>query len=406
MGTGKKTALVALALLVGAAALLATMSYDATALGSAVVDAAREATGLRLEAGSARFRPLRGLELEGVRAGAAFPGGRYDVTLSELSLEHRLGPMLRGRVEVDRLVLAQPRVVLTLGGEPRRSSAPPDTRSSPRGEDDAPAPESHPSVASPRLDVSLSEIRLEDGSFAIRDRTEAPARLGIEGLDLALASARFDRGALTLLHGIAGAGELRIRALRFARTEVTSISGRIETEGGRTTLSDLAFQCGGASFETSRLELDVNSIPFRYRLTLEGAGELPGILGGRAKLRFEAAGFGTSSRAVSGEGVLELAAGSLPDAPWARALDAATDVDLIGRAYAANRIAFRVASNRIVLEPFRLEAASYLIEAEGSVDLEGPVDLRLTVAEGASSERRFRLTGTFALPELEPDQER
>lgn len=383
---------------------LATRGYDASGLAEVALDHAREATGVRLEAHGARFSLLRGLELEDVHADAPFPGGRYEVALREILLEHRLSALLRGRVDVEGVVLAQPRVVLTLGAKPRLPSAPSPERAGDVEPSPQPAPELAPveePSSSKRLRFSLSEIRVEDGSFAIRDRSESPERLGIEGLDLELDAARFDRGALTLLHGIAGKGRLAMDALRFARTEVTGLEARVEAEAGRYALSELALETAGARFESSRVELDFNTIPFRYRLGLEGRGELPGVLGGGGSLRLDATGFGTSARALSGEGALRLAAAALPDAPWVRSLEASSGFDLVGRSYAASRLSFRVESSRIVFEPFRLEAASYLIEAEGAVELDGAIDFRLAVAEDASAERRFRLSGTFAAPTVE-----
>src|SRR5262245_46887598 len=105
----------ALALLALAAVFL--IEFDAPVLGQAALSRVGAALGPRATARAFRFRLSRGLALEGLEASSEYSGGRWSLAADTLVLDHRLWPLLRGRVEIERIVLKNPRLELTARGQ-------------------------------------------------------------------------------------------------------------------------------------------------------------------------------------------------------------------------------------------------------------------------------------------------
>src|SRR5262245_26911285 len=80
--------------------VLVLTEFSAPALGRALLDRAGAAAGARLDADEFRLSLLRGLSLRNVRAAGSYPGGRYDLSLDRLVFQHRLLPLLMGRLTV------------------------------------------------------------------------------------------------------------------------------------------------------------------------------------------------------------------------------------------------------------------------------------------------------------------
>jgi len=105
-------------LVVGAAilalgvAILAFAEFSSPELGRALLARAGAATGVRLDAAEFHLSILRGLSLGRVRAAGTYPGGRYDLTVDKIVFQHRLLPLLAGRLIVDRIRLEKPHAVL------------------------------------------------------------------------------------------------------------------------------------------------------------------------------------------------------------------------------------------------------------------------------------------------------
>src|SRR5258705_6392367 len=93
-------------------AILSFAEFSSPQLGRALLDRASASTGVRLEADDFRLSILRGLSLGHVRAGGRYPGGSYDLTLDRIVFQHRLLPLLSGRLAVDRIRLERPHAVM------------------------------------------------------------------------------------------------------------------------------------------------------------------------------------------------------------------------------------------------------------------------------------------------------
>jgi integrase len=95
-------------------AAAAFIEIDSPRQSRALLARASAATGATLEASEFRLSLLRGLSLKNVRASGTLTGGRYDVTLDRLVFEHRLLPLLRGQIAIDRIRLERPLIRLTV----------------------------------------------------------------------------------------------------------------------------------------------------------------------------------------------------------------------------------------------------------------------------------------------------
>ena len=106
-----------------------SVDVDATAMGRSALREASARTGIRLEGSQFHFNLLRGLRIEGVEAGASYPSVRYELVIPEARFEHRLLPLLRRVVAIERVVMKEPLVTLVYG-LPIESEAPSSARRS------------------------------------------------------------------------------------------------------------------------------------------------------------------------------------------------------------------------------------------------------------------------------------
>jgi hypothetical protein len=387
----KKILLALVVVLLVAILAAVTMEFDSPKLGQGLLAQASAASGVELTASSFRLKLLKGLELGDVTAKSAFPGGRYEVKLDSLLFEHRLAPLLSGTLAVDRVVLERPEVVLVQGIE---ESAPPPTEE-PGAAEPAPSdvgePEQSESAGSGSgsgsgFELEVKEISIVDGSVVVLDAASDAETLALTGLELGLRDLRFQSGALTPLHALTANGAIAFSSLMLDGTNVEDAEGSLSGDAGRFAMEDLSFRTEQGSFRAT-MALDFNSLPFRYEMTLEGdpvdvnriAGTPEGEFGS-GRLSFEATGFGTDSKNVQGQGVLHLAAGRLPSSQAVKTVEMTLGrTDLVGAPYEDTSAPFRVENNHVILESFRLDTPQAGLDLEGSVDLDGPLDFRLTL---------------------------
>jgi len=165
----KRRLLILAGVLALAIAILSLAEFSSPQLGRALLDRAGTAIGARLEAEGFRLSLLRGLSLTGVRAKGKYPGGSYDVTLDRIVFEHRLLPLLAGRLAVDRIRLEKPRAVWI-----EAEGAPPSAGAATAG------------MAAVALPIALDvvEAAIHEGRVEMRARGRPP--IVVAGLDLRL----------------------------------------------------------------------------------------------------------------------------------------------------------------------------------------------------------------------------
>ncbi len=337
------------------AIVLATIwlvDFDATELGTVALRQARASTGIQLDASRYRINLVRGLELENVEASARVPGGHYTITMPAMRFDHRVLSLWSGRLELERVVLTDPRVAMVTASEPEPTApASPSTRAR-RSRERSEAQSAEPS-ASP-VELRVREIELSGAAFSFNDE------LSLDGVDISLQSPTLATGALTLLHAIAATGQISIQELSLRTTTVQNVVATLDLSGGRLELADVAFETDRGSFQAN-VHLDFNSIPARYRLSL--TGRLTGVPG---VVSFEGEGFGLDATNLKGEGRWTVPAGRFDAAPLWQILE------LTGSAYEATELSFRIADGRLTLDGLWIR---------GSVGLDGELDLIVSGTE-------------------------
>jgi hypothetical protein len=393
----RKALLLGLAVVVALAAL-AVYPFSTDELSRLVLERVRERTGIPLVVSRSRFRLWEGLSFEGVSASVTTPLGRYDVELERILFEHRPLALLAGRVELGRVWLHRPRVVVTRGapfeeGERERGGAAP--RRSPRArgpgrrepEADDPDGEPAPQRSRGRVDFRTSGIRMTGGEFRVGER------IFLSGVDVDLLRLDYDRRALSVLHALSSEGVIAVGEIAVGSLRLRGVSAGLVSENGRFDLNELSFSSGAGKFEGS-FACDFNVIPLRYRTSfIADPIEIEGF--GGAVLRLDAEGFGTEARHLKGEGLLELAPGALPGLPFLRSLSPV----LPGAIHRGARAELRVEDGVIRVQGLRFETPSLSLDVEGEIDLDGTLDLELTLEDGESS-RAYRLAGARQAPTL------
>ena len=322
------------------------VDFDATEFGTAALRQASASTGIQLDASRYRINLARGLELENVEASARFPGGRYTITMPGMRFDHRVLSLLSGRLDLERVVLTEPRVAIVIGPEPEPTAPALSSARASRPRERSEAPQAGPSTSP--VELRVREIQLSGAVFSFNDA------LSLEGVDISLQSPTLVSGALTLLHGIVAAGQLSIQKLSLRTTTVQNIAATLDLSGGRLELTDARFETDRGSFQAN-VHLDFNSIPARHRLSL--TGRLTGVPGA---VIFEGEGFGLAAANLKGEGRWTVPAGRFDDAPLWQILE------LTGSAYEATELAFRIADGRLTLDGLWIR---------GTVGLDGELDL-------------------------------
>lgn len=368
------------------------VDFDSPRLGKALLDEAGRRTGLRMEADGFHLNLWRGLRLEGFRFATEGPSGELTVHAAGLLAEHRMPALLRGRVEIERIVLYEPRIELVTPLE-EAPAAPPVPASvgpaampaGPSGSIPSPASGSGETTEGPVL--SVDRILLSNGTLATRVEGATAPDVEIRGLHVELHGLALD-DAPTALQGLRSEGDLRTGEILLGSLVATEGSGKLRLAGGHFRLEEFGLKLPQGRFLLGEFDADLNVDPFAYRLDLGvdpldanavlAAGPDGGF--GPGILAFRATGLGTETRDMQGEGTLSLAAGRLPGSPLFTALETLLGrADLKGSAYEAVSVPFTLQRDRLSVSPFELRTSLLSLGFSGWADLAGPLDLRIAV---------------------------
>lgn len=413
----KKLAIVAIVLLVVAGFVL-FRDWDSPELGQTVMAQASAATGAEVSASGFRLNLLRGLVMEGVKAEYAEGGREVSFSLDRLVFEHRLGPLLRGTVAIDRILLERPQIELL---EPAAATEAPASKPEPAAAEPV-------EVATGGLALHVREVAVRDASLVLRQEgVEGAVR--IDGLDFEMENLKLDP-SLGTLAALSATGGVTIREIDLETLVMTATRGGFELADGRFKMPDVRASLPHGDL-VGDFELDLNPVPFTYRTSARcDAFDLDGLVGGQegfgpASAEFEAHGAGPETADLEADGRFRLAAGVFPDAPLFAGIDAALGKQaVVGAPYEATEIAFTLRDDVFRLAPFRFEGGNARLGLEGSSRLEGPIDFAMTVStprEGVAVTGTggdvldlltddegwlavpMSLTGTYEEPKVRPD---
>ena len=102
---------------------------------------------------------------------------------------------------------------------------------------------------------------------------------------------------------------------------------------------------------------------------------------GPATVQLESDGAGADTKDVDASGGLNLAAGEFPSVDVFTGIDKALGKQVVaGAPYEATELSFVLDNNIIRLAPFRFTTEFARLDLDGTISLEGPIDLGLSVA--------------------------
>src|SRR5438132_1244106 len=211
---------VAALVLAGLLAAALFLELDSPALRHAALGRIGSALGARVDARAFRFRLIRGLALEDLTASSDLSGGHWTLTTKALVLDHRLWPLLHGRVEIERVILRRPHLRMEQG--PSGRSAPVLAAALP---------------GAAALALRVVEAKMDDGTVEVVTPGQPPltiAKLDFTMRDLALSGAT--------LSGLTAAGRASADSIRFARTEATKVEAEFKVQGGALTADPIRFR--------------------------------------------------------------------------------------------------------------------------------------------------------------------
>jgi hypothetical protein len=347
----------------GLLAALLLLEFDAPGMGHAALARVGAALGARVDARAFRFRLIRGLALEGLTASSDLAGGHWTLGAEALILDHRLWPLLGGRVEIERIILRRPQLRFEQGPSARPAPA---------------RAAALPGAAA--LALRIVEARMDDGTVEVVTPGQPP--LTVSNLDFTIRDLGLSGVALSSL---AATGRARADSLRFARTEATDLGADFKVRGGALTADPVRFRTKEGRFKaTLRARLD--RLPLTYSIDLLGdpldlnamAGLGPDGSLGPARVRLTAEGSGSATTALRGQGTLHMESGRLPPSPLLQRVQAALTTELVGARYAESDTPFRMYNGRVEFDSFRFRAEKFSLDMRGWVALDGPLSLTAT----------------------------
>jgi hypothetical protein len=342
-------------------------------------------TGLHVEADGFRLNLLRGVRLDGVRFATDSPSGRLTVNAAGFLAEHRLSALLRGRVEIDRIVVYEPHIELVTPVE--KPSAASKVRPAKPSQVAAPAVTTGASSSTGGPVLAVNRILLRNGTLATRTEGAKAPDVEIRGLDIELRDLAL-AAAPSALQGLRADGDLRTGEILVGELRATEGNGKLRLADGHFRLEDFGLKLPQGRFLLSEFDADLNRDPFTYRFalrvdpldtnTLIAAGPEGGF--GSGVLSFKATGTGSKTRDLSGEGTLSLAGGHLPASPVFTMIETVLGrVTLQGSAYQPVSVAFDIREDRVHFAPFEVRTSLLSLGISGWADLAGPLDLRIAV---------------------------
>jgi uncharacterized protein involved in outer membrane biogenesis len=367
----------ALVLLAGVAAVgvgvYLVRKLSPTELEKAILEQARATLGTELRVKKMQISLLSGVTLEGiaVKNPAPFPGDL--LAADAFVLRYRLGPLLRGRVEVERLALEKPALALAMdrrgvfnyeklgGGQ---------------------AAKGRPSASAAALRIVMKSLAVENGQLVMKDAAQARL-MAVDDVDF--------QSAFEISGGAAhGKGEVTIGSVNLADLLfVRGVKAPIAMSKDTLTLAPIRGDFAGGEV-TGNVKVDLKG-GFRYasEIAVKGAkletllaearssAALSGILSGKA--RFEGSG-GLAS--VRGKGSADVASCRAEQSRVLALLAAVLQVpELANPDFEACHLEFQQTGSRFATPVLNLTGEAVRLTGKGTLNLDtSGLDYQMTLA--------------------------
>ena len=374
--------------------LIAVSRLDSAALGARAIEQIHRKTGIELHAERIALHPVKGLDLDLATAIGTAPSGTFTASIEHLRIKHRLLPLLWGEVVMSEVLLQRPVVELVSKPAVRsRRDRSKDQKKRGKGEKKQGVTEQErvaeeAEVADGEgLRLSIKSLRIENGALLARTVTSEEPDLSLEQLNLKLEGLKFDAEAETSTTAVSGRGRFSTGRIVHGDFAATQSNGRVQLAEGRAAVTDLEVQSENADLIIQELEVRLDRDPPSYTFAAAGGLDLNGVLqverGGRfgsVGIDLDASGRGPELNAMTGEGTLNLNAGSLPGFPAMVQIEDLLGRPLLtGREYETATVDYKLVDNQLIIAPFELIAEGGNVGGSGAVDLGGTLDLDVFV---------------------------
>jgi hypothetical protein len=378
-------------ILVGIVAFL-LWRLDPEALGQEVIRRVNEKGGMQLEAQTFSIKPLQGIFIDQAHLYGDAPAGTVSADVDKVTIEYELLPILQKKLVINRIVIEKPQAELV--SKPATESAP---ASEPDGAEPAAesATEEETLSAEPAAQeeggfkpaLAIEEVRIENAALTVRTEDTDSAEMAITGLSLELHDFFVDSAATQPLVGLDARGGIRFEQVQAEDLTIQGGHGDIFMHNGQVSISDLGVETSNASLNVATLDLDLRQDPPTYRLEAGGAFDLNSFVDaegpggfGPAAISLGLNGAGPDPDSATGEGSLRLEAGTVPAFPMVAKVERLLGKSLItGTPYDVTDMNFMLANSIVTIEPFGLVLENLQIQIAGTVNLDGPLNLRLDI---------------------------
>ena len=366
---------------------------DPEELGQEVIRRVNEKGGMQMQAETFSIKPLQGVFIDNAQLSGEAPAGSVSADVTEVIIEYELLPILQKELVISRIIVDQPRVELisrpavepTPETEPVDTGVPAEERVPPAEAAPAEAPVEDEGGFKPS--VAIQEVRIENASFLAKTEGADGGSLAIDGLGLELHDFYVDSAASEPLLGLNARGGIRIDQVRTDDMTIKGGRGDIGIHNGQIAVSDLGVETSNASLNVAALDLDMRQDPPTYHLEAGGAFDLnsfveaegPGGFG-PAAVSIALDGAGPDPDVATGDGSLRVEAGTIPAFPMVAKIEKLLGKSLItGTPYQVTDMNFTLANGIATIEPFSLNLENLQISGAGTVNLDGPLNLRLDI---------------------------
>jgi hypothetical protein len=409
---------------------------DPEELGQEVIRRVNEKGGMQLEAETFAIKPLQGIFIDNAHLSGDAPAGTVSAEVAKVIIEYELLPILQKELVINRIVVEQPQAELVSrpAAEPVPESQPAEAEPSadePAVAEPAPTEGSAEAEGGFKPSVAIQEVRIENASVSARTEGVEGGEMAIEGLSLELHDFYVDPAATQPLVGLNARGGIRIDQIQADDMTIKGGRGDIGIHNGQVAVSDLGVETSNASLNVAVLDLDLRQDPPAYHLEAGGGFDLNSFVNaegpggfGPAAVSLTLDGAGPDPDGAVGNGGLRMEAGTVPAFPMVAKIEKLLGKSLItGTPYQVTDMNFTLANGVATIQPFGLVLENLQIGGAGTVNLDGPLNLRLDIRlprelvdigvldgmiDGMTDEEGwtvipFTVTGTTEAPDVDID---
>jgi hypothetical protein len=374
------------ALLLLTASVLFLVDFNSPEMGKTFMKKLGESTGLHWTAERFRLNLLDGLFLENVTTTGEIAGKRLEGRMKNVTVKHRLLPLLRREISAREILIEDPEVDLFRITQHDRDSATTKRTKETRAKTDSRSP-SPKSQTEEQVRVGISQLSVKNALITIHSTPGRRAETIIRSLSMTLNDLTLNDRSVPIIQSFSAKGEVDAEEITIGKIRIEKNEGQIEIAEGEIRAKELNFETEEGKFQAD-VSLNVKTSPATYELRLKGDPVNTNLVVGGTerdelgptKLEFQGTGTGSDSRGLRGEGKFTLEDGKVPSNPIFETIERVIgNTGIVGAPYKAGTTPFRIQDNRVQFEGFALHIDQGSLDLSGSVSLDGALRLKCKV---------------------------